>query len=338
MKKLTLLALTLTSALTALGALAQVQAPVPRSNIAPRPMPFAPRNNGAFACFADETSTPPLNVYSPLPGTIGRDLAGQVTWSNRMTNDACRATCAANNFVFAGTQSGAFCFCGNSAGTHGTSNACGAPCMGSPGEVCGGPSSNSVSWSQDFVGAFPVAPAPPANGGQCLINIGGPGYRHSELHRWTVTGPPMMAPTGKQYPLTWTVSGSGASESVTTSPGHSQVLIRSWTLSGSHAVTYQARLSNGTFTFAEATTPASGQLQEAPQRQYIDGALQTPRMNTPGSSAEYSASASMSAQALGPVAFSTNVMVNASMGGFPAPYAAHAGWAGTIQCTWNLLQ
>lgn len=340
MKKRTLVVYALTAALTTLSALAQIQAPVPvpRDRIVPRPFNFPPRNNGAFACFADETTTPPLNVYSPLPGIAGRDLAGQVTWSNRMTNDVCRASCASSNFVFAGTQSGAFCFCGNSAGTHGTSGACGAGCMGYEGEVCGGASSNSVSWSQDFVGPFLSPPALPTNGGYCLINLSGPGYRHSELHSWTVSGSPTMAPTGKQYPLTWTVSGSGASASFQSSAGHSQTLIRSWTVSGSQPVTYQARLSNGTLSFAEWTTPASGQLQEAPGRQYIDGVLQSPNMSVAGSSTEYSVRASIPAQGLAPIVFSTSATVNASMGGYQVPHAAVSGWSGTVACTWNLVQ
>ena len=339
MKKLTPLVFAVMAVTAAVSARAQVQVPVPRNNnLVLQPRSFAPRNNGAFACFADQNPPPALSVYSPLPSLTGRDLAGQVTWSNRMTNDMCRATCASNNFVFAGTQSGAFCFCGNSVGTHGTSNACTSGCMGSGGEMCGGPSANSVSWAQDFVGGFPSAPAPPANGGQCVVNLGGPGYRHSELHRWTVTGPPTMASTGKQYPLIWTVTGSGASEALTIGGKDSQTLIRSWTVSGSQPVTYQARLSNGVLSFAESTTPASGQLVEAPQRQYIDGVLQQPGMATAGSSTEYTVKATISAQGLVPIAFSTNLAVSASMGGYAPPHAAVAGWSGTIQCNWNLLQ
>jgi WSC domain-containing protein len=340
MKKFTLCVFSLASVLNALSALAQIQAHVPPERIVTQPLRFPPRDNGAFACFADETATPPLSGFSTLPGLAGRDIAGQVSSSIRMTNSSCRAYCASNNFIFAGTQSGAFCFCGNSAGSHGTSTACTTGCLGYGGEVCGGPSANSVSWAQDFVGPYWSPPAPPMNGGQCVINIGAPGYRDSQLHRWTVSGAPVMAPTGKQYPLTWTVTGGGSLESLTTGPGTSTTLIRSWTWSGTQAVTYQARLSNGTLSFKESTTAATfaGGLVEAPQRQYIDGVPQTPAKISPGDSAEYPFSANTFAQALAPIVFSTSTLVNASMGGIAVPHGAPGGWSGTIQCTWNLIQ
>ena len=140
MGKLLLATIALMGALATTPASAQTPQPPGASvgRILTNPPPYAPRPNGAFACFADPGSR--LSLYSPLPTPGGHDLSGQVTWSLRTTNDACRATCASQNFVFAGTQSGAFCFCGNTAGTHGAVSDCTAPCAGSPGEMCGGTS------------------------------------------------------------------------------------------------------------------------------------------------------------------------------------------------------
>jgi hypothetical protein len=56
----------------------------------------------------------------------------------------------------------------------------------------------------------PLVPPPPSNGGQCVIAISaGQTYRHSEIQRWVVTGPPVQSAPGKLYPVLWTTTGSG---------------------------------------------------------------------------------------------------------------------------------
>ncbi len=168
MARLLLTALAIMGALTAGSVLSQTPPPVPRNTyIAPRPLPFAPRPNGAFACFVD--AGPALNIYSPLPSLAGHDLSGQVTWSMRQTNDQCRATCGSQNFIYAGTQSGARC-----------AAALRPIACRSPARLDSCP---------------PQVQAAPANGGQCVIDLAGPGYRDVEVQRWEVTGPPTMGTT-----------------------------------------------------------------------------------------------------------------------------------------------
>src|SRR5690348_3262225 len=137
MRKLALVALTLVGLLAAIAASAQApQINRPERELNPLPQRiFPPRGNGAFACYAD-AGTPLGSFNSPIPSLTGRDLSGSVSSYFRMTNDLCRTTCSSKGFLFAGTQSGSFCFCGNSVGTHGTSNTCNVGCSGYPGEVC----------------------------------------------------------------------------------------------------------------------------------------------------------------------------------------------------------
>ncbi len=337
MKTLSVVVLTLVALLGAATAPAQLNPQITRPDrpIEPIKQFFPPHGNGAFACMAD-AGTPLASLSSTLPSLSGRDLSGSVTSNLRMTNDACRSTCASQGFLFAGTQSGSFCFCGNSAGAHGPSSACNAGCTGYRGEVCGGTLANSVSWAH--VVATPVPGAPPANGGQCVLDISGPGYHHVEIHRWVVTGPSMPVPTGVAYPMQWTLQGAGGSETYAASAGHSQANIRSWTLSGSASVTYVAHpYSNGGLSWGEPGAKGSGALQEAPQKQYIDGALQTPnRAANPAAWAEYSPGV----LTLTPQQVQANPAVIAiqSVTQNPPGYAVLAGSTGTATCTWNVTR
>jgi hypothetical protein len=338
MGKLLLAAIALMGALATAPASAQTQPPgVKAGRILTNPPPFAPRPNGAFACFADPGSK--LSLYSPLPSPLGHDLSGQVTWSLRTTNDACRATCASQNFVFAGTQSGAFCFCGNTAGASGAASACTAPCAGSPGEMCGGTSANSVSLS----GALgftpkPVMP-PPANGGQCVINASGPGYRHFEVQTWVVNGKTMPpGANGPVYTMQWTVDGGGASEQATTASNGTRstttILIRSWKISGGAAVSYVATaLPSGPLLFHEYSGAGHGTVTEDPQRKYIDGVLQTPGQAQTGTWLENSTSTSVAPPIPATITYTTNAA--AAAGNL---YAALSGSSGTVSCTWNVVR
>jgi hypothetical protein len=338
MGKLLLAAIALMGALATAPVSAQTQPPgVSAGRILTNPPPYARLPNGAFACFADPASK--LSLYSPLPNPAGHDLSGQVTWSPRMTNDACRATCASQNFVFAGTQSGAFCFCGNSAGTYGAASACTAPCSGSPGEMCGGTSANSVSLS----GALGFAPKPvmppPSNGGQCVINASGPGYRHFEVQTWVVNGKSMPAgANGPVYSMQWTVDGGGASQQVSTASNGTRstttILLRSWKISGGAAVSYVAtQLPSGALLFHEYSAAGNGTVTEDPQRKYIDGVLQTPGQAQSGPWAEHSTSASIAMPNPTTITYSSTVP---TAGG--TVFAALAGTSGTVTCSWNVVR
>jgi WSC domain len=344
MARLMLMALAIMGALTAGSVLSQTPSPVPRNTyIAPKPLPFVPRPNGAFACFVD--SGPALTIYSPLPNPAGHDLSGQVTWSMRQTNDQCRATCANQNFLYSGTQSGAFCFCGNTAGTLSAPNTgqpfgtCGSPCTGSPGEVCGGASTNSVSLT-GALGLVPPQILPlPANGGQCVINLAGPGYRDVEVQRWEVTGPPTMGTNGLLYPMQWTVNGGGRSVQVTTAGTDTTILVRAWTMTGSSPVNYIAiiRAGDGALLFHETSTSVSGSLSEKAQQQFLDGVPQKSSMGPPGPWPEY-LNPLLLTMPNATVISSTQTTAVDPMTAVPNAYARLPGTSGTISCSWNVIR
>jgi hypothetical protein len=78
-----------------------------------------------------------------------------------------------------------------------------------------------------MVPAPPQVLPPPSNGGQCVIDITGQmndtvtsqgtttvtsiTYRHTEIQRWEVSGPPIQVPgiVGKVYAMTWSTAGNG---------------------------------------------------------------------------------------------------------------------------------
>ena len=53
--------------------------------------------------------------------------------------------CGLQGYLYAGTQYGSECFCGNSYGKHGISSACSHSCDGDPTQNCGGYLAN---WAQ----------------------------------------------------------------------------------------------------------------------------------------------------------------------------------------------
>jgi hypothetical protein len=117
------------------------------------------------------------------------------------------------------------------------------PCLNSPQMNC----RNLRQLRRDFrnqstnppmglmVPAPPQVPPPPSNGGQCVINITGQlndtvtfqgtttvhtiDYRHTEIQRWEVSGPPMQQPgiVGKVYAMTWSTTGNGSKDDRTSS-------------------------------------------------------------------------------------------------------------------------
>lgn len=81
--------------------------------------------------------------------TAGRALGGASTTSNSMDNEQCTAYCAANNYLYAGTEYGTQCYCSNSLkpGSSLTNTGCTQSCGGTSGSsspfsnytnICGG--------------------------------------------------------------------------------------------------------------------------------------------------------------------------------------------------------
>lgn len=166
-------------------------------------------SGGAFACMADAGNP---------PGTAPRDLDGaKINDYRSMTNQSCRSTCAQQKFVYAGTQNGGTCFCGNTVGSYGPAastspaRSCNLGCAGNPNEVCGGEWTNSVSLTG-------VTPSAPTDGGQCLVKAQG-GYMSSggaagqynavELHRWEKLATTASTATTKTYSFRYTMTASG---------------------------------------------------------------------------------------------------------------------------------
>jgi len=73
-----------------------------------------------------------------------RDLDGHTFYDGKMTTQICVAACRNAGFAYAATQYAYHCFCGNTYGAHGRSEACNARCTGNKDEVCGGTWANSV--------------------------------------------------------------------------------------------------------------------------------------------------------------------------------------------------
>src|SRR5262249_16575175 len=80
--------------------------------------------------------------------------------------------------------------------------------------------------------------APPSNGGQCVISVTAQGYRHTEIQRWAITGPPVATGANKLYPVTWSTSGSGV---IHTTNG-SLVRDASWQIAASGNVHFPSQI------------------------------------------------------------------------------------------------
>ena len=325
----------LQAALGVLPSLAVLAAPAQQPVItdrAPSTIPYGPHANGAFACYADHGS--PLTVYSPLPTVVGHDLNGFVTWSDHMTNDACRTTCGTRGFQYAGTQSGAFCFCGDTAGSFGTSNSCHASCTGRPGEVCGGSLANSVS-QVPFIA--PPPPPMPANGGQCIWTVTGPGYHHSEAQTFVITGRTANPDGSAVYSVNWSMTGAGAYHAFVASGTHSTGDIRTWTVDGSAAIQFRTILITSTkhLSFSYVPPVAAGSLHEL-QTHYIDGIAQgVPGATTSTWTQFMTLPIDIAPLTMNPLTFPASFTVQ------QAPlavqyHAAPGGSTGQVQCKWSV--
>ncbi len=91
-------------------------------------------------------------------GTGGRDLDGFMTRSDAMTPRLCAETCGRKGFTYAGVQLGVACFCGNSYGRTGPSQACSTACAGDRNLNCGG------AWANAVYRAIESTPVPQAEG------------------------------------------------------------------------------------------------------------------------------------------------------------------------------
>jgi hypothetical protein len=294
-----LLALMLAVTVALNTATAQVPQP-PRQLVPPPPPPNPPALPAGSLCLADNPANPPLALLSTAPVNLaGRDLNGSVSWIERLTNGQCRAGCANSGYSFSGTQSGAYCFCGNAAGAFGLSTRCGTRCTGSTLEACGGPNANTVMQTgvvtpaslsplnypnlPPFGTQMPVAPP---NGAQCVIDVAGFAYRHFELHTWAAGGPPTPTTNGLAFPLTWTVTGGGFHQDLSSVSGQTQIDNRVWTLDGiapagaNSAVTWvtinKAPAGSGV-TFGPSGTGGLGGLHEW-QAQSSNGSHPTPKL------------------------------------------------------------
>ena len=336
MKRFFIVALLSACACMVLDAVAQVQPTVPILKdrvVQPGPRPiFPPRPNGAFACLTDRGMA--ARFGAPLPSLLGRDLSGSVSAGLRLTNDACRSSCASQGFEFAGTQSGSFCFCGHKIGAYGASTGCTDGCSGYSGEVCGGTLANSVSFS----GALPFTPPPmpalpPGNGGVCVADVTGPGYRHVEIQQWTVNGMPTTDASGNRfYPMIWSVTGAGAKEEVSASGTHSQADIRSWSMSGGAAVSYRAATISTGLLFNQQSTFATAPFKET-QSMYIDGVPQTPGTQS-ASWPEFPDSITLQPSPTLIAATQTFTVNDTNRYGYAQP----PGASGTITCTWHVTR
>jgi hypothetical protein len=81
-----------------------------------------------------------------FPDDASRDLNGFSTSFGDMTIEGCNATCQVKGFIYAGTQFGSYCFCGNTVGRIGAAveSRCQYPCSGNAQQICGGNYANSV--------------------------------------------------------------------------------------------------------------------------------------------------------------------------------------------------
>ncbi|KZO96175.1 glycoside hydrolase family 71 protein [Calocera viscosa TUFC12733] len=71
--------------------------------------------------------------------TSARVLSGTSTASSSMSTESCQSYCFSSGYLYAGTESGSTCFCGNSVPSGlGSSSSCSTPCSGNSGETCGG--------------------------------------------------------------------------------------------------------------------------------------------------------------------------------------------------------
>ena len=79
-----------------------------------------------------------LGCYGDRGRTSGRDLTGFSSNDSQMTTEKCVSRCREKGFLYAGTQNGTWCFCGNMYGSYGPADTCDTKCGGNRSQICGG--------------------------------------------------------------------------------------------------------------------------------------------------------------------------------------------------------
>ena len=268
-----------------------------------------------------------------------------------MTNDLCRSTCAGQKFAFAGTEAGAFCFCGNDATLGGAR--CDAPCTGYAGEICGGSLASSVSLTgmprpigSKFLAPMNMMPSPPPNGWQCVINASGSvsgsmstvSYRYFEIQT-AIVGAPTMSGGTKHYPVAWSVAGGGLKEySSVSATGQTQATVTSWYVDMSNpgqpglavvpALSYKSTtIASGHLQFQEESLPGEGTRHEWSDT-YSNGVFQ-PRE---GYSVALTPEAPINLNVAPPVG---STLKGTSQQPYSGPQQP-GGVTGTTTCSWNI--
>jgi hypothetical protein len=117
--------------------------------------PEAEEAGGESGADANETG-PALRVLGCFQDSMTRDLPYVAYASPVATDESCVHACAVHGFLYAGTQAGSQCFCGNAFGGQGPAGQCDQPCNGDSTEICGGVYENSVF---AVTAKFPPKPA-----------------------------------------------------------------------------------------------------------------------------------------------------------------------------------
>lgn len=146
--------------LTPAGRTHEIKGPNARARCAAEPIVPGPRPAPRLPAVKAATSANPPAVYSGryvgcFADREQRDLEGPQAL--QASPQACINYCAEQEFRFASMQNGNHCFCGNSYGRYGASDACGM-CAGRPDENCGGTWANAV-W--ELSGRMIRLPLPP---------------------------------------------------------------------------------------------------------------------------------------------------------------------------------
>ena len=218
--------------------------------------------------------------------------------------------------------------------------------------------------------APPQAPPPPSNGGQCVIDITGQmndsvtnqgtttvtsiTYRHTEIQRWEVSGPPMQVSgiVGKVYAMTWSTTGNGSKDQRTSSTAlsgqsHTQRNLTVWdikTVAGplSTRLTVWLRPSDNRWVINHANLPNVPlvALLTDQQQQTIDGVVDPNVRALTGQWSEFFASFYNWTEA-GNLTQVVNKVQSFPVGvakGYAqiAPPAGKGSLTGGAQCVWNL--
>jgi len=305
-------------------AMAQTLSPVRKPVQTPVPLPpLPPRPNGAMACWADTGQ--PVFYFGQVTDLPNRSLRDSFTWSERMTNDQCRATCGAQNELLAGTQSGTVCFCGNAYSAAPPAGNCGAPCAGYRGEMCGGSGANSVSATTAYFNPVAVPATLPVNGWQCVFDMSAPGYRHFEVQRWEFAM--MDAMTGNLI-FNWTTTGGGVYQYG--SPAQTE-LFRRFSFSGGAPVAYKLTTvaSDGHRLFSRQAITGHASVRDV-QLQTISGVPQLPVSDMTGGWSDYVLGLDLLPGAPVPA---TSQYAADTYQGYSRP---GSGATGAITCNWTL--